>query len=409
MVSKSAALFASLALICGIAFATTGSASCPTPNTVPLKSLSAGFQAWKSVTAAMAECGDFKAELDQEFATKQPEALAAKPALYQIAGVANDSIVALLDAGTIRPLDDLVAKYGQSLSPNQVIKLNGKTYVIAMMVNAQTLVYRTDIFDKLGITPPKTYEDVLAAAQKIKDAGLVAYPLGATMKTGWNLGEEFVNMYMGFGGQFFGEGNTPAVRGEAGVKALDMMRKLTAFMDPEYLVSDSTYVQQQMQQGKIALANLWASRAGAMDDPKESQVVGKVGTAVAPTAMPGGKPATTIWWDGASIAANTTDEQAEAAFKLIVAGMSPEMAAAHSGDAIWLIKGYKPGRLAAGAIASVQAGSPGYPVSTRIQLMHTAIGANIAGYFTGKMSADEALAAVEAAYTTAAREAGVLK
>ena len=406
MVSRIAALCAGVALV---AFAATSVAACPRPNTVPLKSLSAGFQAWKSVTAAMTECGDFKAELDQEFATKQPEALAAKPALYQIAGVANDSIVALLDAGTIRPLDDLVAKYGQSLSPNQVIKLNGKTYVIAMMVNAQTLVYRTDILEKLGITPPTTYDEVLAAAQKIKDAGLVAYPLGATMKTGWNLGEEFVNMYLGFGGQFFGDGNKPAVRGAAGVNALEMMRKLTAFMDPEYLVSDSTYVQQQMQQGKIAMSNLWASRAGAMDDPKESQVVGKVSTAVAPTAMPGGKPATTIWWDGASIATNTTDAQAEAAFKLIVAGMSPEMAAAHSGDAIWLIKGYKPGRLAAGAIASVQAGSPGYPVSTRIQLMHTAIGANIAGYFTGKMSADEALAAVEAAYTTAAREAGILK
>ena len=33
-------------------------------------------------------------------------------------------------------------------------------------------------------------------------------------------------------------------------------------MDPEYLTSDSTYAQKQMQQEKIAMAYLWATRAG---------------------------------------------------------------------------------------------------------------------------------------------------
>ena len=345
----------------------------------------------------MTECGNFSAELDQEFATKLPEALATRPALYQIAGVANDSIPSVLDAGTIRPLDDLVAKYGHGLAPNQLIKLQGKIYVVAMMVNAQTLVYRADILDKLGIAVPKTYDEVLAAAQKIKDAGVVAYPLGGTMKTGWNLAEEFVNMYFGFGGAFFTQDNAPAIHNEAGVKALGMMRKLTAYMDPEYLVDDSTRVQQQMQQGKIAMANLWASRAGSMDDPKESTVVGKVNTSVAPAAVAGAKPATTIWWDGASIATNITDEQAAAAFRLLTAGMSPEMVAAHNDDAVWLIKGFKPGHLAIGAIQSLQAGAPPYPVSARMGLMHTALGSNLSDFFTGKATADQALDAVEAA------------
>ena len=47
--------------------ATQAYAGCSFQNTVPLKSLTAGFQAWKSVTAAMAECGNFTAERDQEF------------------------------------------------------------------------------------------------------------------------------------------------------------------------------------------------------------------------------------------------------------------------------------------------------------------------------------------------------
>ena len=398
-----------LASILALAWAGAGQAACDFKNDVPLKSLSAGFQAWKSVTAAMAECGNFTAELDQEFATKQPQALAANPALYQIAGVANDSIIAVLDAGTIRPLDDLVAKYGKDLSPNQIIKLNGKIYVIAMMVNAQNLLYRTDILEKLGIAVPTTYDEVLAAAEKIKAAGLVDHPLGATMKTGWNLGEEFVNMYFGFGGAFFAADGKPTVNNEAGVKTLEMLKKLTAYMDPEFLVADSTYVQQQLQQGKIAMAKLWASRAGAMDNAAESKVVGKVSSAAAPAATAGGKPATTLWWDGASIAKNVTDAQADAAFRVVLAGMSPAMVAAHNDDAIWLIKGYKPGRLAAGAIASAQGGAPSYPVTTQMGLMHSAVGNNIADYLTGKASAQDVLAKVEAAYTTAAKEAGVLK
>jgi ABC-type glycerol-3-phosphate transport system substrate-binding protein len=392
-----------------LASAASADAACSFKNEVPLRSLSAGFEAWKAVTENMAGCGNFEAELDQEFATKQPAAFAANPALYQIGGVANETLVPLVNDGTIRPLDDLVAKYGQNLNKNQLITVDGATMAIAMMVNAQHLMYRADILEQLKIAPPTTYDEVLAAAEKIKQSGLVQYPLGATMKTGWNLGEEFVNMYLGFGGSFFGEGNQPAVSNEAGVKALQTMKTLTAYMDPEFLTSDSTYVQQQFQQGKIAMANLWASRAGAMDNPQESQVVGKVMMAAAPAAVPGGKPATTLWWDGAVIAKNITDEQADAAFRLVMEGMDEEMVEANNDDAVWLVKGFKPGRLADGAIASLRAGAPAYPASTEMGLMHTALGNNLAGFLTGSETAEQALARVEAAYLTAAREAGVVK
>lgn len=384
-------------------------AQCPFKNEVPIKMLSAGFQAWKSVTGQMAQCGNFSAELDQEFITKQPAAFSANPALYQVGGVSNDSIVAVLDAGTIRPLDDLVAKYGQKLSPNQIVKLNGKAYVIAMQVNAQALMYRSDIFEKLGLAVPKTYDELLAAAQKIKDSGEAPYALGATWKTGWNLGEDFVNMFLGYGGTLFKPDGQPGVKSEAGSKTLETMGKLMAFMNPNVLTNDSTAVQQQFQQGQIAMANFWASRAGAMDDAHESKVVGKVASAPTPIVVPAGKPATTVWWDGAVIAAHATDAQAEAAFKLILWGMSPEMVAQHNDDSVWLIPGYKPSRIAQGAIQAMQGGAPAYPVSTRMGLIHTAAGNNIADFLAGRASAGDTLAKVEAAYVTSAKEAGVLK
>lgn len=393
-----------------LSLATSGAyAACSYENTVPLKSLSAGFEAWKAVTAAMAECGNFEPELDQEFRTKQSAAFAANPALYQIGGVANATLVPLVNEGTVRPLDDLIAKYGQNLNANQPVKIDGKTMAIAMMVNAQHLMYREDILNDLGIEVPTTYDEVLAAAEKIKAAGVVEYPLGGTYKTGWNLAEEFINMYMGFGGSFFSDGNQPAINNEAGVNALNMMKALTAYMDPEYLVSDSTYVQQQFQQGKIAMANLWASRAGAMNDEAESQVVGKVIMASAPAAMAEGKPASTIWWDGVVIAANITDEEADAAFRLVMEGLDKEMVMANNDAAVWLVDGFEVGPLAQGAIATLTAGAPPYPASSQMGLMHTAIGNNIADFLIGNESAEAALADTEAAYLTSAKEAGLVK
>ena len=386
-------------------------AGCAFENTVPVKSLSAGFEAWKSVTDAMAECGNVEAELDQEFRTKQPAAFEANPSLYQIGGVSNGTVTPLLNAGTIRPLDDLVEKYGGNLSPNQLIKIDGQTMAIAMMVNTQHLMYRKDIFDDLGLSVPGTYDEVLAAAEAIQAAGVVDYPLGMTMKSGWNLAQDFNNLFLGYGGSFVNDDSTPAVNSEAGVKALEMMKALTAYADPEYLVSDSTYVQQQFQQGKIAMANLWASRGGAMDNAEESEVVGKVHAAAAPTVMEGGRPATTLWWDGIVIASNITDEEADAAFRVAMEGIDTEMVQAHNDDAIWLIPGYTPNRLAEGAIATATASPPpaSYPSTSQMGLMHSALGNELPAFFTGERDAVATLEAVEDAYTTAAKEAGILE
>lgn len=387
----------------------TAMAACAFENAVPLKSLSAAFEAWKSATTAMAECGNLTAELDQEFDKKQPEAFAANPSLYQIGGVSNGSITPLMNAGTIRSLDDLVAKYGAGLAPNQLIKVDGKIMAIAMMVNTQHWMYRKDILDNLGIAVPTTYDEVLAASEKIKAAGVVDYPLGATMGVGWNLGEEVNNMFMGFGGQAVNADGTPNVNNEMGLKTLNMLKSLAAYMDPEYLTADSTYVQQQFQQGKIAMANLWASRAGAMDDAAESKVVGMVEGAAAPAAMAGGAPATTLWWDGFVIAKNISDEEADAAFRVALEGIDTEMVTAHNEDAVWLISGYTPGRLAAGAFATAALNPPPYPSTAAVGVMHMAMDGEVGAFLKGERSAEDTLVAIEAAYVKGAKDAGILK
>lgn len=388
-----------------VALAGPASAKCAFENKTPIKISAAAFQAWKAVVAAMSECGNVQAELNQEFQDKQAAGFAAKPSLYHIGGVANSSLVPLLNQGLVRPLDDLVAKYGQNLRPNQLIRSDGKIVAIAMMVNAQHLMYRKDIFDQLGIAEPKTYDEVFAAAEKIKQAGSVKYPFGGTWKTTWL---EFVNIYLGYGVDFFKDGVKPAVNNDKGVAALELMKKLTAYMDPEYLVSDATVVQQQFQQGRIAMANYWASRAAAMDDAKESQVVGKIQMAAAPAPVAGALPASTLWWDGIVIAKNIPDAEAEAAFRVAMEGMDEEMVKANNAASIWIINGYVPDRMSTGAEATAARGAKPYPASVAMGLMQKAISNQLNDYLKGAKDARKTLADIEADYVVLAKEAGLL-
>ncbi len=386
-------------------------ADCAFENEVDVKILAAGFEAWKAVTDAMAECGNVQAELDQEFRTKQPSAFAANPSLYQIGGVSNGTITPLMNEGTIRPLDDLVEQYGQNLKPNQLIRIDGNIMAVAMMVNTFELSYRADLFEEHGIEVPTDYDGVIAAAEKLRDVEGIDYPLGAMTKSGWDLAMEFVNIYQSSGQALVNEDSSPNVDNETGVKTLELLKALSEYMDPEYLVSDSTYVQQQMQQSKVAMANTWASRAGAVDNEAESSVVGKVETAMSPIAPFGDRPVATIWWDGIVIAKNISDEEAEAAFRVAMEGMDTEMVKANNDAAVWLIEGYEPGRLAKGAIetATHDPAPLSYPSSVEMGLMHTALGNEVAAFLTGSRNAERTLEAIEASYSTAAREAGVMQ
>ena len=122
------------------------------------------FPALKAVTGAAAECaGDgvtVTANHNKDFRTFHVQALTPNPAEYTSVIVANSSIVPLLNEGCRRPLDDLVAKHGQSLKKNQLITIDGKVMAVAFMANAQHLFVRQDILDQVGKEAPTSWEGV---------------------------------------------------------------------------------------------------------------------------------------------------------------------------------------------------------------------------------------------------------
>lgn len=397
-----------LSIAAAVTALAAGAAAADCTNTVPVKTISNAFPAYESMAAAMQACGNVTSELDKDHRLKIVDAFSANPSLYSMTSLTNSTSVPMIDADLLRPLDDLIAAHGQGLSPNQFIKIDGKVMAIAAFANTQHLMYRKDILDDLGLAVPTTWDEYIAAAEAIQAAGVVDYPIGHYFMDGWNLAFVFVNHYLGEGGAFFNADWTPSINNEKGVAVLERMAKLASLMDPEYLVSDTTFVTKQLQQGDVAMANLWASRAGAVNDPAESSVAGKI--VMAKALMGSEALAATVWWDGWAIAKNISDEEAEAAFKMIVASMTPEEIAAHNDDALWLAPGFTPGDAAIGAAETFASGMAApYPMNKHIGSMHNALGAGLAAYLTGSKDAATTLADIEAAYITDAKEKGLLQ
>ena len=373
------------------------------------------FPAIQTVGAGAAACtgAEVSTNLTADHQKINVPGMQGNPAEYTSAIVANSSIVALMNEDVIRPLDDLVAKHGGDLKSSQLIKVNGKIMAVAFMANAQHLMYRKDVLADLGISVPKTYEEMLAAAEKIRASGKMSNPVGGAYKAGWNLAQEFNNMFLGYGGSHFEAGSAnPSVNSEAGVNALNMMKALSEYMNPDFLTHDSNVTNAEYRAGNIALLNMWGSRASSQTTAEGVTDAVKNGHAIAgPMTVGGGSTAaSTLWWDGWTVAKNISDAEAEATFIAMMNGISPSMMSDENirTQAVWLIDGYKPTDAAIGVFEAAKMGTTPYPMLPYMGLMHTALGAELPDFMQGKESAEQALADVEAAYVAAAKEKGYL-
>ena len=373
------------------------------------------FPAIQSVGAGAQECtgAEVTTNLTSEHQKINVPGMQGNPAEYTSAIIANSSIVALMNEDVIRPLDDLVAKYGKDLNPTQLIKIGDNIMAVAFMANAQHLMYRSDVLAEIGVEPPKTYEDMLSAAKMIRDKGIMQNPLGGAYAAGWNLAQEFNNMFLGYGGSHFKSGSAePNVNSEAGINALNMMKSLSEYMNPDFLTHDSNATNAEYRAGNIALLNMWGSRAASQTTAEGVTDAVKNGHAIAgPMTVGGGStPASTLWWDGWTVAKNISDAEAESTFIAMMNAIRPDKMNDESirTQAVWLIDGYTPTDAAIGVFEAAKMSTTPYPMLPYMGLLHSALGNELADFMQGKETASQALADVEAAYVAAAKEKGFL-
>lgn len=318
----------------------------------------------------------------------------------------------LQSLGQLQPMTDLVNKYRAKykIEDNMLIRVNGEVMAIAFMQNAQNLFYRKDLFDKHGIKQPTTYAEMIAAARTLKEKEpSVEFPIAQTFAKGWDGATEFVNLFAGHGGNMFKAGSAqPDFNSDAGVKAIETMRSMTAFMTPNYLASNSDDVMNQFQQGKAAMGVLWATRAARMDDPAASKIVGKMEFGAAPAVVAGGKSATHLWWDGVVMPKNLNGDR-ETVFQVLMEALDEETMKKGNDLTIWIRSAYKPTRFGTGVSASARAGAPIWPTQPFFSLAHGEIGKVLPDIMSGAITPKAGLDAAAAAYVKVATERGFIK
>lgn len=90
-----------------------------------------------------------------------------------LAQASYDGIPAMLNRGELEDVTKAAAKYKDNYAagPWGLTSLGGKTYGLPQDTGPLVYFYDKDAFDKLGLQPPKTWEEYWALASKAKGAG----------------------------------------------------------------------------------------------------------------------------------------------------------------------------------------------------------------------------------------------
>jgi ABC-type glycerol-3-phosphate transport system substrate-binding protein len=230
---------------------------------------------------------------------------------------ANNQVSEWGGPGWLMPLNDLIDKYREQYDLDDIpatawegATIDGNIYGVPMVGNTLHLIYRQDVFDKLGLTAPDTYDEVIEMCNTIGlDNPDWDMPFTINLSAGWAWEIEFFQMLRAFGGDYLGENNMPTFNGEAGVNAVNKLVEVAdACMGIDGYSFSLNDQEVAMQLGTLPATNMWASRAANMSDPDRTDLGDVIAYAPAPRAVDGGPRAGSAWNDFYMIPVNTTQD-----------------------------------------------------------------------------------------------------
>ncbi|MGE0315433.1 MAG: ABC transporter substrate-binding protein [Lautropia sp.] len=192
--------------------------------------------------------------------------------------------------------------------------------------HVQLLFYRKDVFERLGLKPPSTWDDMVETGKTIASKTDMA---GVAMYYGKTGGQNLMiwfNYLWGMGGDLLDARGQPAFNGPAGVAAtqayIDVLLKHKAAPAASASFNETDAVN-SVAQGKSAMVPVWWWRYASLVDPKSSTLKPEQ-LAFAPLPGMPGKPATTYtntWFYGI----NRFSKKQDAAMEFLAWLTQPEI------------------------------------------------------------------------------------
>ena len=276
-------------------------------------------------------------------------------------------------AGWLTNLDELYKKKGLSLDPDLIstaVKLGrypytdtGTLYALPHVGNVELFAYRKDLFEKLGLSKPAKWDDVLDAAGKIRSSFPDVYGVVFRGVKGNPIVAGFLPIYWAFGGKVLVDGK-PALDSQQALNALKFFLKLKRYAPEGVAMYNSAQVKDALYGGKAGIVTeVWPSWVPKLNDPNESRVVNKVEVTTHPGEVEKSSPMIGVWLLGIPKASKHHD----AAFDFLQFITGKEMQIKMADEA-----GLAPTRDSVYKVAKLVSKYPWYPVQN--QALKNAVG-----------------------------------
>ena len=220
-----------------------------------------------------------------------------------IAGTGAFDVILWLDAWgptfiqTLEPLEPYIERdgidYADDYPPSfmEAAVFDGTIYGFPTRTHAFVLFYREDVFNELGLEPPATWDDLIAAGRTIQENTDLAghsnyYGVGSAQNLFlWAL------QLWGNGGDIFDENFRPIFNNAAGVEATELYASLAEIGPEAQFSNNEGDARLSVTTGESAMIIGWWWFAPTFDDPEAAseEVIGNVAHAPVP-AFPGEEP-----------------------------------------------------------------------------------------------------------------------
>ena len=208
------------------------------------------------------------------------------------------------DAGWIAPINGFpeLMKYNAEADSfcTQSMQYKGKQYGLTYYSDYMAFFYDAEMLKKAGIKePPKTWDELVQQSLKIKQAGLSQHPMMLSMARESWLIEFLTAMVYSNGGRFTDDGGA-ALMADPRRGAHQALQWIADAVNKHKIISPACVETGELNglksfsSGNHAFALLSRYRIRTLNDPKQSQVAGRVKQALMP-AGPGGSHATVGW------------------------------------------------------------------------------------------------------------------
>jgi ABC-type glycerol-3-phosphate transport system substrate-binding protein len=220
--------------------------------------------------------------------------------------------------GWLEPIDDYMANkvstewYHKEDLPQSALdtySMDGKHYAMPHTIISGMTYFRKDIFEKHNLQQPKTTDDMLALAPKLKELEPDMIPITGRGAPNFASLGTYLGWAWGYGAQLLDENNKPHANSPEMVKALtDYVNLVKNYGPVDEASLDYVKAGEKFQSGNAIMMYDTSGWGSILEDPKQSKVSGKIGYSI--INGPAGRPLQWIYMDGLAISSSSKKKDA---------------------------------------------------------------------------------------------------